>query len=187
MSRDPETVRRLIAAACLTCLQAAWGLEASTAPTESELRVRWVEAIRSVAPLWKAITECIEKNKGIPANNCDSLGALQGGSSASLNFFPARVLPTFDKYGGTATTLVPGTGQISISSLGPQLGNCSVLLTPAVARSNAKTPDAGAGTVSWMVSQVDTPNCAAVVIGVGKRTMAWVPPGAAQQDRSSAP
>jgi hypothetical protein len=86
--------------------------------------------IMPVEPLWKAITECLDKNKRIVTNNCDSLGALQGANSAGLNFWPAHTLPTFNEYGGTATTLVPGTGQISISSFGPALGNYTVVLTP---------------------------------------------------------
>jgi hypothetical protein len=187
MNRDAAILRKLISAACLTCLQTAWGIEDLTAPSDSELRARWVEAIRSVEPLWKAITECLDKNKGIVANNCDSLGALQGKNSASLNFWPEHTLPTFHKYSGAATTLVPGTGQISISSFGPALGHCAVVLTPNIVKSNTPMLNGTAGTVSWTVSQVDTPNCAAVVVGVGKRTMAWVPSGTAPQDHSSAP
>jgi hypothetical protein len=187
MNRNAATLSKLISAACLAFLQTAWGVEDSTAPSDSELRARWVEAIRSVEPLWKAITECLDKNKRIVANNCDSLGALQGANSAGLNFWPAHTLPTFHEYGGTATTLVPGTGQISISSFGPALGNCTVVLTPNIARSNTLMSNTAAGTVSWTVGQADTPNCTAVVVGVGKRSMAWVPSGSAPQDRSSAP
>jgi hypothetical protein len=174
MKRDAAMRGKLISAVCLACLQTAWGAEGSNAYPDPELRARWVEAIRSVEPLWKAITECADKNKGIIAHNCDSLVALQGGNSANLNFWPGDALPIFNKYGGTATSLVPVTGQISISSLGSALGHCAVVLTPNIAKSDALTPNT-AGTVAWTVSQVDAPNCAAVVVGVGKRTMAWVP------------
>ena len=172
-----ESVRRGagFSAACLACVQIAWAGEPAMAPAGPELRERWVEAIRSVEPLWTAVAACLEKNQGVAANNCDSVGALRGGNAASLKFWQADTLPALDKYGGTVTTLVPGTAQISIASLGPALGNCAVLLTPKVADTGLATSSTSGATVSWTVSQVDSASCAATVIGAGKRTMAWAP------------
>ncbi len=118
-------------------------------------RSRWSDVISTVGPVKQGIAECLQNNNSDQAQ-CNTLGQVQGGNNAGINFLPNGV-PTITKFGGPSVTLVSSGGapQIAIASSNQQLiANCTVTLTAAVT-SNA---------VTW---NADRTGCTRAQTGVG--------------------